>query len=127
MIKKTRTATTLRHLIAKTWRETKKGKHIRTKEDYEVLTALCNTLLYLSVYGGQRGENHKDYFIALYLSTYNNLSQLKLSLAYNICADTVADYSLLYIKIFEFCYNSVKGRACIDSTLISALLRALKA
>lgn len=89
--------------IEETWVKTNKGQKINTREELEVIAALCGTLFYLEIYDFQRGERHKEYFIKRYLSLRNNMSQLQIAQKYGICRDTVSSYCIMYIEIFDQC------------------------
>lgn len=101
--------------LERAWRTTDKGQKINTKEELEVIAALCGTLFYLEIYDFQRGERHKEYFIKRYLSLRNNMSQLQIAQKYGICRDTVSTYCIMYIEIFDQCLGyAEKIFACKD-------------
>lgn len=101
--------TTLIRIIENTWRETNKGRCIKTLEQAEVVAAIDLTLIFLEFYGKLKGEPHKLYFIKRHLSLHNNITQLQLSIKYQICRDTVSDYCNMYINVFKDNLDLVKA------------------
>lgn len=100
--------TRLIHLIRNTWLKTQKGKIVKKPAQAEIIIAIDCTLFFLEIFDELRKENHKTYFIKLFLSSNNNMTQAQLSDLYKICRDTVSDYCGMYIEVFEKYLSIVK-------------------
>lgn len=100
--------TELIHNIRRVWQDTDKGKKIRTQEEFETTLAIMGTLFYLDIFDVLKVDRQKEYFKSSHLSTYNNKTQVQLSLIYNISKDTISDYCSKHIEIFEECLTITK-------------------
>lgn len=96
-----RRKTQLIHSIREIWQSTERGKEIKTREELEFTLAIMCTLIYLDIFDAIKTDRQKELFKKSHLSTYNNKSNVQLSLIYNICEDTISDYCSMHIKIFE--------------------------
>ncbi len=108
MRKPKREKTAIIHLLKSVWAETRGGKEIQNFQQAEVVMAIVCTLGYLEIYDMLRNENHKTYFIKMFLSFRNNLTQSRLGMACGICVDTVSDYCKSYIEIFTYYLSWVR-------------------
>lgn len=105
--------TKLIHEIRQTWKNTDKGKNIHTKEEWEIILAICGTLFYLELFDALKKDRQKEYFIKSHLSTFNNMSNVQLSQMYKICADTISDYCSMHIEVYEECLRISKEITCL--------------
>ena len=88
-------------LIKEVWEVFPRGIRPLDDRQKEVLVAIDFTLFVLEQLDVMKNENHKQYFINMFLSRSNNLNQIQISNKYGICCDTVGGYSDMYINIFE--------------------------
>ena len=88
-------------LIKEVWEVFQRGIRPLDDRQKEVLVAIDFTLFVLEQLDVMKNENHKQYFINMFLSRSNNLNQIQISNKYGICCDTVGSYSDMYINIFE--------------------------
>lgn len=100
--------TELIHTIRKVWRDTEKGKKIRTQEEWAYIIAITGTLFYLDIFDALKTDRQKEYFVCSYLSTFNNKTHVQLSLIYHISEDTISDYCSMHMEVFEECLSFAK-------------------
>lgn len=94
--------TSLTHLLERTWKDTERGRIVRTEEEIGVVIAADCTLLFLEAYDFVRGENHKTYFTVRYLSGNRRMSQRRIAQEYGLCEDTVGAYCRMYTDVFGY-------------------------